>query len=476
MKRLSICLLVSCFWLAGCDDSESLVLARGTNSSNGNTNTEQDEVCVENCDSTPTTPDKDKPETGCKATDCDGVVVCLQTDISNCGSCGHACLDNQKCVNSKCEDITIVDPDPNPGPDPDLNPNPNPDPDPNSCGGTLCNDICVDTAFDNENCGTCGHVCGAGMVCHDSACVCENSNLTQCAGVDGCLDLQSDNNHCGACNHACGAGKSCQSGICTCDDAGLSLCGETCIDLKTDNSNCGTCGNVCHSGTSCQNSQCVCDNASLTFCGGAGACVDLQNDHDNCGVCGNNCGEGKCISGSCENEHPGMHVINYARKYLFENSGYCTYDWYLLGQLPEFYNFDWLDGANSGYDLNCANFVGACLKGSGEIPVNNEAYLGSVDGIRNMCNNGVYGYHVVANNADAQPGDIWYSSGHAELIVGVEGDHFIQIGSNNFPHNQEILCHTELKPGYSFSSDSYDYQRVYEHNRSLSEGTVCSKR
>jgi hypothetical protein len=93
-----------------------------------------------------------------------------------------------------------------------------------------------------------------------------------------------------------------------------------------------------------------------------------------------------------------------------------------------------------------------------------------------MCNNGVYGYHVVSNPANAQPGDIWYSSGHAELIVGVEGDQFIQIGSNNFPSGQARQCHTELKPGYSFSSDSYDYQRVTEHKRSIYEGTVCSKR
>ena len=74
----------------------------------------------------------------------------------------------------------------------------------------LCNDQCVDTSLDPENCGDCNNIC-ASDVCIDG----------------GCL---------------------------VCQD-GESVCGQSCANLANDPDNCGTCGNPCASGL-CSNGLC----------------------------------------------------------------------------------------------------------------------------------------------------------------------------------------------------------------------------
>jgi hypothetical protein len=74
----------------------------------------------------------------------------------------------------------------------------------------ICNDQCVDTSLDPENCGVCNNICASGV------CL-----------VGSCL-------------------------VCASDE---SVCGQTCVDLATDPDNCGTCGNPCGSGL-CSNGQC----------------------------------------------------------------------------------------------------------------------------------------------------------------------------------------------------------------------------
>jgi hypothetical protein len=77
-----------------------------------------------------------------------------------------------------------------------------------ACGGT-----CTTTSSDNNNCGSCGHVCNTagGEACVSGVCSC--SMGTDCSG--NCVLTASDANNCGSCGHACGMPTS--SGI----DSGL---------------------------------------------------------------------------------------------------------------------------------------------------------------------------------------------------------------------------------------------------------------
>jgi hypothetical protein len=63
----------------------------------------------------------------------------------------------------------------------------------------------------------------------------------------------SDPDNCGACGHSCGAGGFCFHGSCASScDAPLSRCGALCVDLQSDPANCGHCGNACESGICAQ--------------------------------------------------------------------------------------------------------------------------------------------------------------------------------------------------------------------------------
>ncbi|MBO4349439.1 MAG: hypothetical protein J6A01_00635 [Proteobacteria bacterium] len=93
----------------------------------------------------------------------------------------------------------------------------------------------------------------------------------------------------------------------------------------------------------------------------------------------------------------------------------------------------------------------------------------------------MFGYHIV-DASKAQAGDIWYKKiegvySHTELIVKVEGDHFIQIGSNNYGANEAVGCQRNWSTDSKYSSSPTKYQRIVEHSRALSDGgVVCSKR
>lgn len=79
------------------------------------------------------------------------------------------------------------------------------------CGPLLsCGSYCVDSANDENNCGSCGHACGFTQSC--------------CGGV--CADLSSDDNHCGVCDNTCGPSDDCASGTCL-----LSLCCEEDVNV-----------------------------------------------------------------------------------------------------------------------------------------------------------------------------------------------------------------------------------------------------
>jgi len=80
-----------------------------------------------------------------KEKDCNGVCFDTETDVGNCGACGHKCQSGEGCVGGKCVA---------------------------SCpsGETKCQGVCVATKSDVNNCGACGNKCSAGEVCSNGVC------------------------------------------------------------------------------------------------------------------------------------------------------------------------------------------------------------------------------------------------------------------------------------------------------------------
>ena len=144
--------------------------------------------------------------------------VDLQTDSSNCSSCGKACPGASHCEGGAC-----------------------------ICTGAelLCGASCVNTDTDPQHCGACSSPCDPGTVCSLGQCKtgCDGA-LTKCGA--SCVDTQTSSQHCGGCDKPCGADETCQAGACGCGDT------------QTDPSNCGTCGNVCAPGQSCVGGKCTC--------------------------------------------------------------------------------------------------------------------------------------------------------------------------------------------------------------------------
>ncbi|KAL0339901.1 UNVERIFIED_CONTAM: hypothetical protein Sradi_4506900 [Sesamum radiatum] len=63
---------------------------------------------------------------------------------------------------------------------------------------TCCNNKCVETTQDSNNCGACGRKCAFGQAC--------------CKGE--CVNLSYDSRHCGFCNNMCMIDGRCVFGIC----------------------------------------------------------------------------------------------------------------------------------------------------------------------------------------------------------------------------------------------------------------------
>jgi DUF1680 family protein len=104
-------------------------------------------------------------------------------------------------------------------------------------GRTLCGGACVDVATDPANCGQCGNVCGAALLCSSGACVgaCPAAQ-TQC-GMS-CIDLTTDSSNCGTCGVACAAGQVCTAGQCTAGPDSGNGAAEA-ASGSTDDSGCG---------------------------------------------------------------------------------------------------------------------------------------------------------------------------------------------------------------------------------------------
>jgi hypothetical protein len=164
----------------------------------------------------------------------------LQTDNTNCGSCGkvspNGCFNGQP-ASACATGMTNCAP----------------------AGGPA---HCIDTQNDGYNCGKCGNACPVNNSCSKGACVC-SKGFTSCGGA--CVNLQTDAGNCGKCGATCKNANVCAKGACVAScPTGTVVCGASCVNTKTDFNNCGTCYNPCDPSQSCVNSSCTCNNTALT--------------------------------------------------------------------------------------------------------------------------------------------------------------------------------------------------------------------
>ncbi|HTB58830.1 MAG TPA: glycosyl hydrolase family 8, partial [Polyangia bacterium] len=158
------------------------------------------------------------------------------------------------------------------------------------CGTTSC----LNLQSDNQNCGTCGQVCGSGSTCTAGSCVC-TGGFVSCGGT--CV--QSSPDHCGASCTACPSGDVCDStGTCSSTCTSGTKCMDGTCSGPANAADCGTCGNACGSGSSCVSGICGCTVSGQQLC--SGSCIDTTSNAGNCGSCGHACASGQtCTNGTC---------------------------------------------------------------------------------------------------------------------------------------------------------------------------------
>jgi hypothetical protein len=203
------------------------------------------------------------------------------TDSYNCGICGNVCPENASCIQGVC-----VCPS----------------------GQTLSNGFCCPQ----------GYWANSGRGC----CPIPQTN---CSSV-GCTDTSTDNNNCGSCGNICGGADTCAGGQCTSPCATCTNChfdsfnfgwfiGVPTYLCRCNGRSCGL-GNPVSGGTcctSCPPGQTFCFNWLGWPVASAGACTDTSTDNNNCGGCGpvgsHTCDTSKgeqCINGNCQCVNPSM--------------------------------------------------------------------------------------------------------------------------------------------------------------------------
>jgi len=82
-----------------------------------------------------------------------------------------------------------------------------------------CNDQCVDTSLDPENCGGCNTLCASG-VCNDGSCLVCAADETVCGRQ--CVNTATDPDNCGGCANPCMSGL-CSNGLCQAAGTGRTI-------------------------------------------------------------------------------------------------------------------------------------------------------------------------------------------------------------------------------------------------------------
>ena len=243
---------------------------------------------------------------------CATSLICtnVQADVSNCGTCDHACPTPNNgtatCTTGTCGLVCnagFAD-----------------------CDGSAANGCEVNLNTSAGNCNACGNVCSLPHT--TAACSAGSCTVATCAtgyadcnstAADGCeTNLNTTVTACGACGTACSiphATAACTAGACgiAACDAGWANCDGSvangCETSTTTNTNCGTCGTTCAAGTHCAgaagSSSCVSSCPSgTTYCAASGVCANFQSDTANCGMCGTVClpvsnAVAVCNSGAC---------------------------------------------------------------------------------------------------------------------------------------------------------------------------------
>lgn len=154
-------------------------------------------------------------------------------------------------------------------------------------GIACCENACIDTSDDPENCGACGHECADGELCIAGAC-CPPKRVCEAGGAEVC----------------CPDGYACCAGECYPEDA--TPCGDTCcasweVCLDAQASLCcfdgqvacggGCCFGECCNGTCCEGGK-VCDGGTCKCPSGRLACGD-RCCHAAAVACGEN---GACLN------------------------------------------------------------------------------------------------------------------------------------------------------------------------------------
>jgi len=242
----------------------------------------------------------------------DGCEINLNSDVSNCGSCGSACSSSngtRSCAAGSCGIAC------NAGY--------------GNCDGDARSNGCeTDITSNVSNCGGCGSFCSSNNVtpfCTSGNCTGScNAGWANCDAdlrSNGCeTNIGSSIANCGGCGITCSGNNtttiSCSGGVCNgACAAGWSDCnGSKQIDgcetnTSTSTANCGGCGIVCSNNhvaaTSCVGSVCngAC-SAGFADCNNNkqsdGCEINTQTDANNCGGCGIICPSGVCTNSVCE--------------------------------------------------------------------------------------------------------------------------------------------------------------------------------
>jgi hypothetical protein len=202
------------------------------------------------------------------------------SDAANCGGCGYACPANALCQAGQCyckEGYAVTNNQCDIVPNEDTITG-------NGCpaGMSPCPDgYCYELASSATNCGICGNMCPAGMICSASTCANVPTEATTAPVTTTAAVTTTPTTSVGTTWTLGGIGVSK-----ACFISGGTTCSGVCVNTSTSNGNCGTCGNIC-------------SGLSATCC--KGTCTSLKTDESNCGTCGHKCSIGStCESGSCK--------------------------------------------------------------------------------------------------------------------------------------------------------------------------------